>query len=143
VADYVEAIININTLLSHAFPDDLILSEEDASDLRRSSASTSTTEGGDALGARVVELADDIEALPHSFPSPDSHFDPSVGGGEQTEWGLGRQSGAEALLKAIDRGKHARGRTGRALRTFVPSYLPLLFTSPDLSSCTFFFSLFF
>jgi 3'(2'), 5'-bisphosphate nucleotidase len=113
VADYAAQAI-INTVLSNAFPDDPIIGEEDASDLRPSSSSTSTTnESGDALRARVVELADDILAQP-PLP-PDSEFDPSVGG-ERAEWGLGRRWGAEALLKAIDRGKYAGGRTGRALR---------------------------
>ena len=138
VADYAAQAV-INTVLSHAFPDDPIIGEEDASDLRASSSSsttgTSTTkESGDVLRARVVELADDILAqppLPSFPPSPESGpTDIGIGtagggdggggggGGERAEWGLGRRWGAEALLKAIDRGNHAGGRTGR---TFVSS----------------------
>ena len=110
MADYAAQAV-INTVLSHAFPDDPIIGEEDASDLRASSDSGTS----DALRARVVELADDILAQPPS--DSDSDSDPGgidVGGGERAEWGLGRRWGAEALLKAIDRGKHAGGRTGRA-----------------------------
>jgi len=112
VADYAAQAI-INTVLSNAFPDDPIIGEEDASDLRpSSSSSTSTTKesgDGDALRVRVVELADDILAQP-PLPLDSSGGD---GGGERAEWGLGRRWGAEALLKAIDRGKYAGGRTGR------------------------------
>jgi 3'(2'), 5'-bisphosphate nucleotidase len=130
VADYAAQAI-INTVLSHAFPDDPIIGEEDASDLRPSS----TKEGADALRARVVELADDILAQPPIPLPPDSEFDPSVvggggGGGERAEWGLGRRWGTDALLKAIDRGKHAGGRTGRALRP-LPLPITLFFLSFD------------
>ena len=115
MADYAAQAV-INTVLSHAFPDDPIIGEEDASDLR---ASSSDTGDAAALRARVVELAGDILAQP---PLPPSSSDPSSidgdsdgdGGGERAEWGLGRRWGAEALLKAIDRGKHPGGRTGRA-----------------------------
>ena len=132
VADYAAQAV-INTVLSHAFPDDPIIGEEDASDLRASSSSSSSTTGGDALCARVVELADDILAqppLPSFPPSPESESGPTgigIGGGdggERAEWGLGRRWGAEALLKAIDRGKYAGGRTGRA---FVSSLLVMFF----------------
>ena len=146
MADYAAQAI-INTVLSNAFPDDPIIGEEDASDLRPSSSSTSTTNtkesggggGGDALCARVVELADDILAQPPLFT--DSEFDPSVGGGgdggggERAEWGLGRRWGAEALLKAIDRGKYAGGRTGRTLRFFCVAF--------HLSSCVYYGFFFF
>ena len=125
MADYASQAV-INTVLSHAFPDDPIIGEEDASDLRPPSSSSpapSTRENeSDALRARVVELADDVLAQP-PLPSPpassadadaDVDVDSGIGGGEErAEWGLGRRWGAEALLKAIDRGNHAGGRTGR------------------------------
>jgi len=138
VADYSAQAV-INTILSQAFPDDPIVGEEDASDLRATSS-----EAGLALRARVVELADDILAQPPASPSPpttssptspvcflpytpaDSDYD--IGGGdERAEWGLGRRWGADALLKAIDRGSHAGGRSGRACGSF-----PFGFFSPAL-----------
>lgn len=106
----------INTILSQAFPEDPIVGEEDATDLR------APNEASRALCARVVELADDILAQPPrpSSSSPDSDSDSDIGGeGERAEWGLGRRWGADALLKAIDRGTHAGGvRSGRASRFF-------------------------
>jgi 3'(2'), 5'-bisphosphate nucleotidase len=96
VADFAAQAV-INTVLSQAFPDDPIVGEEDAADLR-----TATPES-DILRARVVELADDVLAQP-----------PSVQAGERAEWGLGRRWGTDALLGAIDRGCHVGGRTGRA-----------------------------
>ncbi|KAH9062567.1 3',5'-bisphosphate nucleotidase [Lactarius deliciosus] len=95
VADFAAQAV-INTVLSHAFPDDPIVGEEDAADLR-----TATPES-DALRARVVELANDVLAQP-----PREHA------GERAEWGLGRRWGSDALLGAIDRGCHVGGRTGR------------------------------
>lgn len=92
----------INTVLSRAFPDDPIIGEEDAADLRAG------TPESDVLRARVVELADDVLAQPLNVHS-----------GERAEWGLGRRWGADALLGAIDRGCHVGGRTGRtSLRLF-------------------------
>ncbi|KAH9986851.1 hypothetical protein BJV77DRAFT_1070764 [Russula vinacea] len=116
VADYSAQAV-INTILSQAFPEDPIVGEEDASDLR-----APTTEAGHALRARVVELADDILAHPpltlgtssgDADSDPDPESDIGGGGGERAEWGLGRRWGADALLKAIDRGSHAGGRSGR------------------------------
>ena len=106
VADYSAQAV-INTILSQAFPEDPIVGEEDAADLR------APTEASQALRARVVELADDILAQP---PSSASDPDPDVGGGglERAEWGLGRRWGTDAILKAIDRGNYAGGRSGRA-----------------------------
>ena len=106
----------INTILSQAFPEDPIVGEEDATDLR------APNEASKALCARVVELADDILAqAPRPSSSPDS-FDIGGGEGERAEWGLGRRWGADALLKAIDRGSHAGGlRSGRASR-FISFY---------------------
>jgi len=129
VADYSAQAV-INTILSQAFPEDPIVGEEDAADLR------APNEASQALCARVVELADDILAQPprlassnhhhhhhHHHPSspspspssPDSDIG-DIGGaqGERAEWGLGRRWGADALLKAIDRGNHVGGRSGRA-----------------------------
>ena len=95
----------INTILSQAFPEDLIVGEEDATDLR------APNEASQALCARVVQLADDILAQPPLLPlSADIGWE-----GERAEWGLGKRWGANALLKAIDRGSHAGGlRSGRA-----------------------------
>ena len=95
VADFAAQAV-INTVLSHAFPDDPIVGEEDAADLR------AATPESDVLRARVVELADDVLAQP-----------PLVQAGEHAEWGLGKRWGADALLGAIDRGSHVGGRTGR------------------------------
>ena len=109
MADYSAQAV-INTILSQAFPEDPIVGEEDASDLR------APTEASQALRARVVELADDILAQPPSAASA-SDVDADIGGRgvERAEWGLGRRWGADALLKAIDRGNYAGGRSGRAL----------------------------
>ncbi|KAH9172525.1 3',5'-bisphosphate nucleotidase [Lactarius sanguifluus] len=95
VADFAAQAV-INTVLSHAFPDDPIVGEEDAADLR------AATPESDVLRTRVVELADDVLAQP-----PREHA------GERAEWGLGRRWGSDALLGAIDRGCHVGGRTGR------------------------------
>jgi 3'(2'), 5'-bisphosphate nucleotidase len=110
----------INTILSQAFPDDPIVGEEDATDL------CASNEASQALRARVVELADDILAQPPRRPpassSPDSDPSSDVGDveSERAEWGLGKRWGADALLKAIDRGNHAGGlRSGRASPPFL------------------------
>jgi 3'(2'), 5'-bisphosphate nucleotidase len=120
VADYSAQAV-INTILSQAFPDDPIVGEEDAADLRN----PNNDEASQALCARVVQLADDILAQPprpashppSSSSSSSSSPDSDIGGGEdgeRAEWGLGRRWGADALLKAIDRGNHDGGRSGRA-----------------------------
>jgi 3'(2'), 5'-bisphosphate nucleotidase len=108
VADYSAQAV-INAILSQAFPEDPIVGEEDTADLR------APTEASQALRARVVELADDILAQPPTTASA-SDPDSDIGGGgfERAEWGLGKRWGADALLKAIDRGNYAGGRTGRA-----------------------------
>ena len=112
VADYSAQAV-INTILSQAFPEDPIVGEEDATDLR-----APNNEASRALCARVVQLADDILAQPPRQPSsPDS--DIGGGAGERAEWGLGKRWGADALLKAIDRGNHAGGRSGRAFNPFL------------------------
>jgi 3'(2'), 5'-bisphosphate nucleotidase len=128
VADYSAQAV-VNTILSQVFPEDPIVGEEDASDLR------APTEASQALRARVVELADDILAQPptptlssssssSSLPpslGADSDFDIGGGGGERAEWGLGRRWGGDALLKAIDRGCYSGGRSGRACGVFIRS----------------------
>ncbi|KAK7696506.1 hypothetical protein QCA50_001164 [Cerrena zonata] len=93
VADYSAQAV-INTVLSRTFPDDPIVGEEDAADLRLESAST--------LRSRIVELAN--EALTADLRA-----------GEQPTWGLGPDSAqtVEELLSTIDRGNYAGGRSGR------------------------------
>ncbi len=121
MADYsAQAVINI--ILSQAFPEDPIVGEEDASDLR------AQNEVSQALRARVVELADDILAqLPLSSSSPPgAASDSEFGGGERAEWGLGRRWGADALLKAIDRGDYAGGRSGRT-SVYLSVLIPFVF----------------
>ncbi|KAI0246043.1 hypothetical protein BJV78DRAFT_1277315 [Lactifluus subvellereus] len=116
VADYsAQAVVNV--ILSHAFPDDPIVGEEDSADLRAATSESS------ALRARVVELAGDILALPPRLHTARGGARGGSGGeddgveeddeGERAEWGLGRRWGAEALLEAIDRGGYAGGRSGR------------------------------
>ncbi|KAI0716030.1 3',5'-bisphosphate nucleotidase [Cerioporus squamosus] len=84
----------VNTILSRAFPDDPIVGEEDADDLR--------VESGTALRERIIQLAN--ETLTADLVP-----------GEKEEWGLGPNNGrtTEQLLDAIDRGNHEGGRTGR------------------------------
>ena len=93
VADYSAQAV-INTILSRTFPDDPIVGEEDAADLRSESASP--------LRNRIVELAN--EALTADLRQ-----------GEQPNWGLGPGSSqsVEELLSTIDRGTYAGGRSGR------------------------------
>lgn len=84
----------INTILSRAFPDDPIVGEEDAADLRGDS--------GTVLRNRIVELANGTLTA-------------ELEAGEKEEWGLGpkfAQSAAQ-LLDVIDRGNYGGGRTGR------------------------------
>ena len=84
----------INTILTRAFPDDPIVGEEDAVDLRQ--------ESGTALRNRIVELANE------TITTPLQH-------GEQATWGLGPDHAqtAEQIMNTIDRGNYAGGRTGR------------------------------
>jgi 3'(2'), 5'-bisphosphate nucleotidase len=111
VADYSAQAV-VNTILSHAFPDDPIVGEEDSADLRAATGESAV------LRARVVELADDVLVRP---PLHTTTTTTSGDGGEEEdereEWGVGRRWGAEALLEAIDRGSYAGGRSGRTLRT--------------------------
>ncbi|KAI0740024.1 3(2),5-bisphosphate nucleotidase HAL2 [Earliella scabrosa] len=93
VGDYSAQAV-VNTILNRTFPDDPIVGEEDAAELR--------VESGKTLRDRIVQLANDTltaELVP----------------GEKEEWGLGPNNGrtTDELLDAIDRGNHQGGRTGR------------------------------
>ena len=98
----------INTILNRTFPDDPIVGEEDAADLRE--------ESGKALRDRIVELANETLT---------AELQP----GEKEEWGLGPNHArtADQLLDAIDRGNYEGGRTGREW-----SILSLLVTLPRM-----------
>jgi 3'(2'), 5'-bisphosphate nucleotidase len=84
----------INTILSRAFPQDPIVGEEDAADLR--------AESGVALRNRIVELANKTITAP-------------LQPGEKENWGLGPTCAqtAEQIMDIIDRGNYGGGRTGR------------------------------
>ena len=84
----------INTILTRAFPDDKIVGEEDAADLRE--------ESGVALRNRIVELANETLTAPLQ---PD----------ERESWGLGPgyAQTPEQIMDVIDRGNYTGGRTGR------------------------------
>ncbi|KDR73086.1 hypothetical protein GALMADRAFT_252533 [Galerina marginata CBS 339.88] len=86
----------ISTILSHAFPADPIVGEEDASDLR------ADTPAAKEMKARVVALAN--EALTEE-----------LGLGDNEGWGIGpgKERTDEQLLDAIDRGNFEGGGTGR------------------------------
>ncbi|KAI0368176.1 3',5'-bisphosphate nucleotidase [Pilatotrama ljubarskyi] len=93
VGDYSAQAV-INTILGRTFPQDPIVGEEDADDLRQESAR--------ALRERIVQLANDTLIAP-------------LVEGEKEDWGLGPSQGrtADELLDAIDRGNYDGGRTGR------------------------------
>jgi 3'(2'), 5'-bisphosphate nucleotidase len=95
----------VNTILANAFPEDPIVGEEDAKDLR-----SSTSESVHTLRERITELAN--EALTAE-----------LGYGEQEQWGLGPTHGrtTEQLLDAIDRGNHPGGTSGRTTSSFISS----------------------
>lgn len=80
-------------MLHRAFPDDPIVGEEDAADLR--------AESGASLRDRIVELAN--EALTAELVI-----------GDIAEWGIGpgSEQSVDNLLDAIDRGNHEGGRSG-------------------------------
>ncbi|KIY43222.1 3(2),5-bisphosphate nucleotidase HAL2 [Fistulina hepatica ATCC 64428] len=84
----------VNTMLARAFPDDPIVGEEDASDLR--------AESGTTVRERIIELANDA-------------LNADLELGDKASWGIGPGSTqtTDALLDAIDRGNFAGGRTGR------------------------------
>lgn len=85
----------ISTILHNAFPADLIVGEEDASDLR--------AESGKEMKDRIVALAN--EALTEELAL-----------GDNTNWGIGpgQQKTDLEILDAIDRGNHEGGSIGRA-----------------------------
>ena len=89
----------INTILNRTFPDDPIVGEEDAADLR--------VESGKVLRARIAELANETLT---------AELQP----GEKEEWGLGpnHTRTTDQLLDAIDRGNYEGGRTGREWFSF-------------------------
>ena len=80
-------------ILQQAFPDDHIVGEEDAAELRAAS--------GAELRGRIVELANGALTA-------------ELGLGDNAAWGIGPGQGktAAALLDAIDRGNHPGGSTG-------------------------------
>ncbi|KAG9005688.1 hypothetical protein FRB93_009614 [Tulasnella sp. JGI-2019a] len=89
----------INSILHSAFPNDPIVGEEDASDLRHE------TEGR-LLRERVTELANSALSRP---------LGGEAGVAEKTEWGIGEGVGrsTDELLNAIDKGTYGGSRTGR------------------------------
>ncbi|KAF9074587.1 hypothetical protein BDP27DRAFT_1214106 [Rhodocollybia butyracea] len=93
VGDYSAQAV-ISSMLHCAFPEDPIVGEEDAAELR--------AEAGATLRGRIVELAN--EALVRE-----------LGQGDYAEWGIGpgSQQTSEQLLDAIDRGNYEGGRSGR------------------------------
>ncbi|KAI0781697.1 3(2),5-bisphosphate nucleotidase HAL2 [Irpex lacteus] len=84
----------VNTILGHAFPDDRIVGEEDAADMR--------AESGTELRNRIVQLANEAITAP-------------LQPGEESTWGLGpsHSQSAEQIMDVIDRGNYDGGRTGR------------------------------
>ncbi|KAF5392873.1 hypothetical protein D9757_000860 [Collybiopsis confluens] len=93
VGDYSAQAV-ISSMLQRAFPQDPIVGEEDAAELRVDSGAT--------LRDRIVSLAN--EALVGE-----------LGLGDLAEWGIGpgSEQTPEQLLDAIDRGNYKGGRTGR------------------------------
>ncbi|CAE6358560.1 unnamed protein product [Rhizoctonia solani] len=90
----------VNTILSKVFPDDPIVGEEDAGDLRVD------TDKARTLRERVVQLANDTLSLPPT--TEELTTGQNVGG-----WGLGAPRTEAELLDAIDRGTYAGGEKGR------------------------------
>ncbi|KAJ7590436.1 hypothetical protein C8J56DRAFT_937479 [Mycena floridula] len=88
VGDYAAQAL-ISSMLTHAFPLDPIVGEEDAAELR--------AESGKDMRDRIVELAN--EAL----TTDDS----------DKRWGIGQAKTADQILDAIDRGNHSGGAHGR------------------------------
>ena len=96
----------INTILSHAFPDDPVVGEEDATELRG--------ESGAALRERIVKLVNGTLTL-------------EVQEGEKKEWGLGAGQGLppSTVLDMIDRGRCPGGDKGRVCSIYL-DYLTFL-----------------
>lgn len=91
MADYTAQAV-ISTILHNAFPEDPIVGEEDAADLRA---------GG--LAGRIAQLANDALRA-------------ELGADEQPAWGIGPGHSpytVEDILTAIDRGSSSGSPTGR------------------------------
>ncbi|TEB17863.1 3',5'-bisphosphate nucleotidase [Coprinellus micaceus] len=84
----------ISTILHNTFPNDPIVGEEDASDLR--------IESGKLMRERIVELANDALTAP-------------LAAGDNVAWGIGpgAHRTSDEILEAIDRGNHPGGPNGR------------------------------
>ena len=84
----------VNTILIRAFPEDKIVGEEDAADLR--------VESGIPLRNRIVELANETITAP-------------LQPGEADTWGLGPSHAQtpEQIMDTIDKGNYDGGKTGR------------------------------
>jgi 3'(2'), 5'-bisphosphate nucleotidase len=94
VGDYAaQAVVNI--VLGAHFPDDKIVGEEDAAELRKPESA--------ALREQVVQLANEaLSGSEQECPAQDS----------ANKWGAEPLS-EEKILAAIDRGNHEGGATGR------------------------------
>ncbi|CAE6439752.1 unnamed protein product [Rhizoctonia solani] len=90
----------VNTIISKAFPDDPIVGEEDAGDLR------DNTDKARSLRERVIQLA-------NGTLSPPPTLEELKTGQNVGDWGLGAPRTEAELLDAIDRGTHAGGEKGR------------------------------
>lgn len=86
----------VNTVLITHFPNDPIVGEEDAGDLKK--------EGNESLKNQVVELAN--EALKGSAKAC-----PAIDGDTKNAWGQSELS-EEVLLKNIDKGNFEGGKSG-------------------------------
>ncbi|KAJ7070493.1 hypothetical protein C8F01DRAFT_1106619 [Mycena amicta] len=93
VGDYAAQAL-ISTMLARAFPDDPIVGEEDAKDLR--------VEEGRVLRERIVELANEAIVAP-------------LRDDDVVAWGIGpgQAKTTDELLDAIDKGNYNGGRSGR------------------------------
>ncbi|KAF7302923.1 3'(2'),5'-bisphosphate nucleotidase [Mycena kentingensis (nom. inval.)] len=93
VGDYAAQAL-ISSMLAKAFPQDPIVGEEDAKDLR--------VEEGRVLRERIVELANEAIVAP-------------LAGDDESAWGIGpgQTKTTDELLDAIDRGSYEGGRSGR------------------------------
>lgn len=85
----------VNTILTRAFPEDKIVGEEDAADMR--------VESGVSLRNRIVELANETITAP-------------LQPGETDAWGLGpgHAQTPEQIMDTIDKGNYDGGKAGRA-----------------------------
>src|ERR1700761_8549377 len=94
-------------MLKNAFPEDPIVGEENATELR--------AEEGRVLRERIIDLANEALVAP-------------LLDGDKAEWGVGpnQAKSAAEILDAIDRGNYDGGRTGSAWTIHFHSYLPNL-----------------